>query len=53
MRNVYGTYQNVKRVSETFFVKVSGTDPYIYIYIHTHVMVYGGLIYVYAYIMTC
>ena len=34
MRNVYGTYQNVKRVSETFFVKVSGTDPYIYIYIY-------------------
>ena len=29
MRNVYGTYQNVNRVSETFFVKVSRADPYI------------------------
>ena len=27
MRNVYGTYQNVNRVSDTFFVKVNGTDP--------------------------
>ena len=27
MRNVYGTYQNVNRTCDTFFVKVSGTDP--------------------------
>ena len=29
MRNVYGTYQTVNRVSETLVVKVSGADPYI------------------------
>ena len=27
MQNVYGTYQNVNRVSETLFVKVFWTDP--------------------------
>jgi hypothetical protein len=30
MRNVYGTYQNVNRVSETFSVKIFRADPYIY-----------------------
>ena len=38
MRNVYGTYQNVNRVSDTFFVKVNGTDPYIYIYIYIYIL---------------
>ena len=33
MRNVYGTYQNVNRMCDTFFVKVFDADPYIYIYI--------------------
>ena len=38
MRNVYGTYQNVNRVSDRVFVKVSRANPYIYIYIYIYII---------------